>query len=154
MAENRTYELVMILDPGLETEQTESELRRYQEFIAANGQSRRWERWGKRRLAYEIRGKQYGFYALVVFDLTAAMVTELDRLVRLNNNVIRHLLTIVEPKRVPEIDLEAVRTLGITAVPTAIVDVETPATDAGVPVPVIPEIDILDETADAISDEI
>ncbi len=108
----RSYELVLVFDPGLEVEVIETDLRKLTEMIAANGLMRRWERWGKRRLSYEIRGRQYGYYVLAVFDTEAAMVAELDRTVRINSSVIRHLITLVEPKRVPETDLESIRTLG------------------------------------------
>jgi small subunit ribosomal protein S6 len=108
----RTYELVLVFDPGLEVEVIETDLRKLSDMISANGMMRRWERWGKRRLSYEIRGRQYGYYVLAVFDTEAPMVAELDRTVRINSAVIRHLITLVEPKRVPEADLESIRTLG------------------------------------------
>lgn len=149
MADHRTYELVLILDPSLEIEQTETELRRYQDMMAAGGLARRWERWGKRRLAYEIRGKQYGFYALAIFDLKPELVAELDRQIRLNTNIIRHLLTTVDPSRVPEVDAEAVRTLGATVPPT-LSEPEVPSSDTE-SIPAIVD-DVIDEDVEAITE--
>ena len=63
----RTYELIVVFDSSLEIEQIESELRKLQNLITrGEGLVRKWERWGKRRLAYEIRRRQYGYYVLVL----------------------------------------------------------------------------------------
>ncbi|MDD5088219.1 MAG: 30S ribosomal protein S6 [bacterium] len=108
----RTYELVLVFDPALEMEQIDQDLRKLSEMISADGAIRLWERWGKRRLAYEIAGRQYGYYVLSVFDSNPLAVANLDRTIRLNTAVIRHLITVLEPKRVPDTDPESVRTLG------------------------------------------
>lgn len=108
----RTYEAVMVFDPALEVEQIENDLRKLNEQMSAGGMVRRWERWGKRRLAYEIKGRQYGYYVLAVFDQEPAAVAELDRNMRINASIIRHLVSVVEPSRAPELDAESVRTLG------------------------------------------
>lgn len=108
----RTYELVLVFDPALEMEQIDQDLRKLSELIAADGAIRLWERWGKRRLAYEVAGRQYGYYVLSVFDSNPAAVAELDRAIRLNTSIIRHLITVLDAKRVPETDQESVRTLG------------------------------------------
>ncbi|RPH94056.1 30S ribosomal protein S6 [candidate division KSB1 bacterium] len=108
----RTYEAVMVFDPALEVEQVENDLRKLNDQISAGGVVRKWERWGKRRLAYEIKGRQYGYYVLTVFDLDPANVAELDRTLRINATIVRHLISVVEPANVPEPDLESVRTLG------------------------------------------
>lgn len=137
----RTYELVLVFDPNLENEQIESELKRVQDTLAADGMTRRWERWGKRRLTYEIRGRQYGYYALVAFDLNPSAVAELDRLVRINPAVIRHLLTELPAARAPEVDAEAVRTLGAT-VPASIPDGEIQPTGEAA---IVEEVPVADE---------
>lgn len=108
----RTYELVLVFDPALEVEQIDGDLRKLSDYLAAHGTVRRWERWGKRRLGYEIKGRQYGYYVLTVFDSDAAAIAELDRSVRIMTAVVRHLITMVDPPRVPEVDAESVRTLG------------------------------------------
>lgn len=121
----RTYELVLVFDPALEVEQIDQDLRKLNDMMTANGAPRRWERWGKRRLAYEIGSRQYGYYVLAVFDSDSLAVTDIDRSIRLNAAVIRHLITLVDPKRVPESDPESIRTLG-AAPETA---TQTPASD-------------------------
>ncbi|MBI5059577.1 30S ribosomal protein S6 [candidate division KSB1 bacterium] len=147
-----TYELVLVFDPNLENEQIETELRRFQEIIAADGTTRRWERWGKRRLTYEIRGRQYGYYALAMFDLNTAAVAELDRLVRISPTVIRHLITLLPAARAPEIDAEAVRTLGATA-PASIPDGEVAPTGEAAIVEELPVDDIVPEPTPEVETE-
>ena len=128
----RTYELVLVFDPALEMEQIDQDLRRLSELISAAGAIRLWERWGKRRLAYEIAGRQYGYYVLSVFDSNTLAVAELDRSIRLNTAIVRHLLTVVDAKRVPETDLESVRTLGAAPEATAAAPESETAPDASV----------------------
>jgi small subunit ribosomal protein S6 len=148
----RTYELVLVFDPNLENEQIESELRRFQDQLAADGMTRRWERWGKRRLTYEIRGRQYGYYALAVFDLKAAAVAELDRQMRISPTVIRHLITELPTARIPEVDAEAVRTLGAT-VPPSIPDGEVAPTGEAAVVVEAPLDEVVIEPAPEVETE-
>lgn len=106
--ELRTYECVLVLDPGLDAENILNQLERFQEQILHNnGLIRKWDRWGKKRLAYEIRRKQYGYYAVVVFDVEPTAIRALERYIRLNNTILRHLIVVMEPKRIPEIEPSA-----------------------------------------------
>lgn len=144
----RTYEAVMVFDPALEVEQIENDLRKLNEQMSAGGTVRRWERWGKRRLAYEIRGRQYGYYVLAVFDQEPAAVAEIDRNIRINASVIRHLVSVLEPGRAPEIDAESVRTLGAApetaaAPASAIVEPDEVLVENGDVIP--PEPDTMEE---------
>lgn len=139
----RTYELVVIFDPALEMEQIESDLQKLNDMMTANGLPRRWERWGKRRLAYELKGRQYGYYALAVFDMNNEHVGELERWVRLNSAVIRHLVTLVDPARVPEVDEEAVRTLGAGVAAPEVIEAVKPEGEA---------TETVDEVADLEAD--
>jgi small subunit ribosomal protein S6 len=110
----RTYELVIVFDSSLEIEQIETDLKKLQDIITRDaGFVRVWERWGKRRLAYEIQRRQYGYYTLVVFDVEAELVNELDRSIRLTPAIIRHMITVVDPKRAPEVNEESVQSLGV-----------------------------------------
>ncbi len=153
MSRLTTYELVAIFDPNVEIEQVEADLRKIHDLVVNHkGKFRRWERWGKRRLTYEIRHRQYGQYVLAVYDLETSETHELDRLLHLTTSLLRHLITVVDPIRVPEIDEESVRSLGVTkevpAEPEAVVlaPEEVLADDLDI----IPEdiIETADETAE------
>ncbi|MBK6765943.1 MAG: 30S ribosomal protein S6 [bacterium] len=148
MSHLTTYELVAIFDPNLESEQVESDLRKIRDLIAGHkGMFRRWERWGKRRLADEIRPRQYGQYVLAVYDLETSETHELDRLLHLTPSLLRHLVTVVDPARVPEVDEESVRTLGIVK--------EVPAEPEAGAVAAEPAVEVEDlavDVAEAVDD--
>ena len=104
----RTYECVLVLDPGLDADKTTDQLKKFQEqILGLRGEIRRWDRWGKKRLAYEIQRKQYGYYAVVIFDGESTVVKSLDRYVRLNQYILRHLIVVLEPRQVPPADPSA-----------------------------------------------
>ena len=85
------YEILLMLDPELPEERQTEIVTRAREAIERDGGT--WDRhepWGRRRLAYEIDHKVEGVY--VLFDVTAesAVMDELDRSLRLADDVIRH----------------------------------------------------------------
>ena len=55
------------------------------------------DRWGKRRLAYEIAKKQYGYYVYVRFQSEPAFIAELERIYKLDDAILRYLTVIVPP---------------------------------------------------------
>ena len=86
----RRYELMVILDPDLEERTIAPSLDQFLGVIRQDGGSvEKVDVWGRRRLAYEIKHKVEGVYA--VLDLTAepATVKELDRQLNLNEAVLR-----------------------------------------------------------------
>lgn len=104
----RTYECVLVLDPGLDPERITEQLEKINDQILhQDGLIRKWDRWGKKRLAYEIQHKQYGYYAAVVFDIEPSVGKILDRYLRLNQFVLRHLSVLLERSQIPPIDPNA-----------------------------------------------
>ncbi|HPI74022.1 MAG TPA: 30S ribosomal protein S6 [bacterium] len=86
----RTYETVIVIDSLLKPEEIDSIINKYERFISANGgKVSSMDRWGKRRLAYEINKRQYGFYVLIRFEGPSAMIKQLDREYRLNESLLR-----------------------------------------------------------------
>src|SRR4029453_11583545 len=98
----RAYELMVIVDSGLDDDVTEAQVTRVAELIAQRGgEVRREDRWGLRRFAYEINHKHEGYY--VVFEFVGGSdLDQLERALRLADQVVRHKLL-----RLP--DSEAVR---------------------------------------------
>ena len=87
----RPYEVVIIFDAGLEEEVIGTILDRASETIRTNGgNTGRVERWGRRRFAYEVSHRSEGYYVLVEMTATPAAVAELDRVLSLADEVIRH----------------------------------------------------------------
>ena len=88
-----TYESVIILSPQLDEEALENAINRIQDVIKnGNGEVTKVDRWGKRRLAYEIKDLTEGYYLLVEMDAPSATAQELDRVLRISDDVLRHLI--------------------------------------------------------------
>ena len=86
----QNYELMVILDPETEERTVAPSLEAFLEVIRKDGGSiENLDIWGKRRLAYEIRKKTEGIYAVVNFTASAAATAELDRQLRLSEAVMR-----------------------------------------------------------------
>jgi small subunit ribosomal protein S6 len=84
------YELMVILNPEIDERQVPATLDRFLKVITADGGTiDNVDIWGKRRLAYEIQKKTEGVYAVVAFTATSAATQELDRQLKLNEQVMR-----------------------------------------------------------------
>lgn len=87
----RPYEVMIIFDPTLDDETVRAEVDRSTELIKARGGTPgRVERWGKRRLAYEIRRHREGAYVVVEAQAEPAAMADLDRALTLTDGVLRH----------------------------------------------------------------
>ena len=86
----RQYELMVILDPELDDRTVAPSLDKFLTVVTKDkGTVDNIDIWGRRRLAFEIKKKAEGIYAVI--DLTAepAVVKELDRQLTLNESVLR-----------------------------------------------------------------
>jgi small subunit ribosomal protein S6 len=81
---------MVILDASLEERTVAPSLDTYLNVIrTAGGSVEKLDVWGRRRLAYEIKKKTEGIYAVIDLQATPAAVAELDRQLRLNESVLR-----------------------------------------------------------------
>lgn len=98
------YEVTYILRPHLEDADAEAQVTHIADQLRQNGGEVVGEiqRLGKRRLAYEIGDVREGFYVVMRFKCDAAAAKELERLLRLNENVVRALLLRHEEYSVPQ----------------------------------------------------
>jgi small subunit ribosomal protein S6 len=86
----REYELMVILDPELEERTVAPSLDRFLNVVRQGGGTvENVDIWGRRRLAYDIKKKSEGIYAVVDFKATPATAKELDRQLGLNEVVLR-----------------------------------------------------------------
>ena len=89
----RNYEVLYILNPNLEEEAVDATVARFEEAITKSGGTvTKTDKWGKRRLAYEIEDQLEGFYVLTTFQAPNEASRELDRLMRIADEVLRHLI--------------------------------------------------------------
>lgn len=97
---DRQYELVYILPP----ETTEQQAGELHEQIAAvvsrlNGQIEKTENWGRRKLAYEIAHFKEGVYVLEVINGGGELMKELDRRLKVIDQVVRHMIVRVDEEK-------------------------------------------------------
>lgn len=86
----REYELMVILNPEVEERAVEPTLKKFLEVVTKeNGTVDKLDIWGRRRLAYEIQKKSEGIYAVVNFTAEPQTAKELDRVLSLNEAVMR-----------------------------------------------------------------
>jgi small subunit ribosomal protein S6 len=89
----RLYETVYILNPTLEDEQQQTLVDRFSTLVQNHGgEIEHLERWDRRRLAYEIQGQREGDYIVMNFRGTPATETELDRVFRITDGILRHII--------------------------------------------------------------
>lgn len=86
----RQYEMMVILDPEIEERTVAPSLDKYLSVVTtAGGSVDKVDIWGRRRLAFDIKKKSEGIYAVVDFTATPDTAKELDRQLRLNEAVLR-----------------------------------------------------------------
>lgn len=84
------YELMVILNPEIDERQVPAILDKFLKVITTDGGSiDNVDIWGKRRLAYEIQKKNEGVHAVVAFTASSAATQELDRQLKLSEQVMR-----------------------------------------------------------------
>ncbi|HEX6538874.1 MAG TPA: 30S ribosomal protein S6 [Candidatus Dormibacteraeota bacterium] len=102
----RDYELMYIVRPELDDDQLRAAVTKVRGMIEAqNGEVVKTTLWGKRRLAYEVAHLRDGHYVLVVLRLDGDRVAPLDRALRIDETVFRHLL-VLHQGEMPEPDGE------------------------------------------------
>jgi small subunit ribosomal protein S6 len=86
------YETIFILDSLLALEDIDKVVKRVEELITGNnGKIVKTDKWGKRRLAYEIQKKQYGFYVSIEFDSPGTIPAILENEYIYNDQILRNL---------------------------------------------------------------
>ena len=86
------YETVMILNTKLGDEGVQALVEKFKALIAENGTIGNVDEWGKRRLAYAIQDEAEGYYVLITFTSDAEFPSELDRVYKITDGVLRTLI--------------------------------------------------------------
>ena len=89
----KAYELLFIVAPRIDDETRAGVMKRIETTITdAQGVVDNVDNWGKRKLAYEINGLSDGDYTLIDFHTDPQSIAELDRVLRINDAVMRHMI--------------------------------------------------------------
>ena len=89
----KAYELLFIVAPTIDDATRAGVMKRMETSITdAQGVVDNVDNWGKRKLAYEINGLSDGDYTLIDFHTDPQSIAELDRVLRINDAVVRHMI--------------------------------------------------------------
>ncbi|ACJ35201.1 Ribosomal protein S6 [Anoxybacillus flavithermus WK1] len=89
----RKYEIMYIIRPNMEEEARKAVVERFNNVLTENGaEITNVKEWGKRRLAYEIEKFRDGYYMILNVVAKPAAVQEFDRLARISEDIIRHIV--------------------------------------------------------------
>jgi small subunit ribosomal protein S6 len=92
----RTYEAVYIFDSALEDNAIAEKLARHHGLLKT-AQEPTVEHWGRRQLAYSIKRRESGYYAIATFQLTdTTVLPEFERALKLDEGVLRYLISLHE----------------------------------------------------------
>ncbi len=92
---SRNYEAVYIFDSTLEDAAINDKLTRFHDLLGAN-EAPESNHWGRRQLAYQIGPRENGYYVVSRFAADPTALPEYERALRLDDSVIRYLITLHE----------------------------------------------------------
>ena len=93
----RRYELMIILRPDVADDKAQAVIdRTTRQLLGAGGQIVKVAPWGRRRLAYQIGAFREGSYHIVLFEAPPEAIIEVERILLITEEVIRHLVTRIE----------------------------------------------------------
>ncbi|MBO5413167.1 MAG: 30S ribosomal protein S6 [Clostridia bacterium] len=86
------YESVVIINPNLEAESIKALIAKFSDLINSNGTVSSVEELGKRRLAYEIKKLNEGYYVVIKFEAKPELIAELERVYRITDEVMKFIV--------------------------------------------------------------
>lgn len=86
------YETIFVINPSLDEEATKAVVEKFKTLIEQNGTVENVDEWGKRKLAYPINYITEGYYVLINFSSEAQFPTELERIFRISDDIIRSIV--------------------------------------------------------------
>ena len=87
------YELLFIVDNSAADEAKEAIIAKMSQLVTDNGGSvEKVDKWGAKKLAYPINFKEDGYYVLMNFECEPALIAEMERQLRINDQVMRHMV--------------------------------------------------------------
>ena len=93
----KNYELFTIIEPNLDNEETEKVIAKVEDIVKClDGKIVNCDKIGRKKLAYEIAGHTDGFVVNQVISVPADKIVELKRQIKLNDSIIRSMLTVKE----------------------------------------------------------
>lgn len=88
----RAYEVVLVLRLDVDESTVNNTIEQVKNWIEADGKVQKVDRWGRRKLAYEIENQREGYYVLMDAEMESRGLSELERNMNLNQNLLRYLV--------------------------------------------------------------
>ncbi len=86
------YETIFVLSALLEDEKIQEIITKVKTLIETSAQLEKADEWGKKRLAYEIDDQKEGYYTLMQFSAAPEFPTELERIYKITEGVLKYLI--------------------------------------------------------------
>lgn len=90
------YESVVIINPNVDEEGVKTLIQKFTDLINTDGKVEKVDELGKRRLAYEVQKNKEGYYAVFYFEANPNLISELERIYRITDEVIKFMTIKVE----------------------------------------------------------
>lgn len=104
----KKYELLFLIDSSIENQEIEEVVAKFNDLIKANGGNVvEVNNWGKRKTAYEVNKKWEGFYFLINFEAPPELIKELERVLRIDERVMKFLVVKVDEKKIAQAEFFA-----------------------------------------------
>ena len=90
------YESVIIINPSLEDEAIKNTVKSFEDLINKEGKVLETNEVGRKKLAYEIKKNKEGYYVVYTFEAKPDSITELERIYRITDEVIKFIVVRLE----------------------------------------------------------
>lgn len=93
------YEVILVLDPALSDEAVDGETNRIRELVGRlRGTVQEIQKWGKKRLAYEVRRRREAHFVFLKVEAPSALVAEVDRHCRVTEPILKVMSVRADPR--------------------------------------------------------
>jgi small subunit ribosomal protein S6 len=99
----RRYETIIIIDPDIDAQEQSAASERLEGLIPDQGGFLvKTDRWGSRKLAYEIRKKTTGLYTLIDYCGSSELVNEMERFCKIDERIMKYMTVLTDKE--PDVD--------------------------------------------------
>ncbi|AMP21207.1 hypothetical protein AZF37_08605 [endosymbiont 'TC1' of Trimyema compressum] len=99
----KKYECLYVIDGTFDNDVISEVTTKFENLAKDNAKESEVNNWGRRKLAYEVNKKWDGYYSLITFRSEPDFVAELERQLRLDEKVIKFLVTVVDEKKIEKL---------------------------------------------------
>lgn len=99
----KKYECLYVIDGTFDNDVISEVTTKFENIVKDNAKEFEVNNWGRKKLAYEVNKKWDGYYSLITFKSESDFIAELERQLRLNEKIIKFLVTIVNEKKIKKL---------------------------------------------------